>query len=162
MPHLHPHKYNTYNHVKCDSASESGAEEFHMTRHLSMESIEIHEHYNKTTDDSHSDTSSEDEHSLLDYEHTPVLTFTEHIITTPPTPHPKPSRTHLVPPPRPSKVTNKATSCKETTAGECKNQFQPHYPKSTRRTPLLPTLHVPAQQHIKRTLISGSPQHNSN
>ena len=87
-----PHRHNTFSRTY-ESDTESNTEDY-KPRHFSLGSFEIHEHYNTTTGDEHShlDTSSEDEHSLMDYENTPVLTYTEHIATTPPTPCPRPSR----------------------------------------------------------------------
>ena len=75
-------------------------EELDIPRHFSTGSIEFqyHKHYNNTTDNEQSqlDTSSEDEHSLMDYEITPVPT---HMVTSPPIPHPRPSRTYPLPAP---------------------------------------------------------------
>ena len=89
-----------------------------------MESIKMHEHYNTTTDDLHLDTSSEDEHSLMDYEHTPLLTFMEHIVTTPPTLHPRPSRTCPVPPQDLQKSQTRLESAEKPLQENVKNQFQ--------------------------------------
>ena len=85
---------------------------------------------------------------------TPVPTDMECIVTAPPT-----SRTCPSPPPRASKGTNS----RETTADQCKKPTQVHpNPKPARKTPLLPTPTVPAQQHRPRTLISRPPQCNIN
>ena len=62
--------------------------ELYTLKHFTGRLIEIHEHFYNTMEDEHSqlDSNSEDEHSLMDYEMKPVLTHTEHIVTTPPTP----------------------------------------------------------------------------
>ena len=172
--HPHPHKCNTFNKCKpdtMDTESECDMEELYkpceelgIPKHFITGSIKCHEHYNNMIDDEHShlDTSSEDDISLMDSETTPVLTHTEHIATTPPIPHPRPLRTCPTPAQWSSKVKNKVTGCREATVGQCKTSHQaPPYPQ-TRKTPLLPTSPMPAQQQTKVTLISGPPQHNSN
>ena len=129
-----------------------------------MGSLKFHEHCNNIAHDEHlhSDTSSEDEHSFMDYEITAVLTDMEHIVTSPPTPQPRPSKTHPTPPPWSSKVKNKITSCREATAEQCIKSVLTHPYPQTRKTPLLPTLTMPAWQHTKWILISGPPQCSSN
>ena len=108
MPHPHLHKHNTFNMCKPDTSdteSDYDMEELYtawealgMSIHVTTRSIESYKHYNNITDNEQSqlDTSSEAEHSLMDYEITPMPT---HTVTTPPIPHPRPSRTWPLPAP---------------------------------------------------------------
>ena len=79
MPHPHPHKHNTFNMCKPDTtATESdydteelytACEELDIPRHFTngLFEFQFHKHYFNTTDNeqSHLNTSSEDEHSLI-------------------------------------------------------------------------------------------------
>ena len=122
----HPHKHNTFSRTY-ESDTESETEDYE-PRHFTVGSLKIHEHYNATTDHEHLDMSSEVEHSPMDYKNTPMLTYTEHIATTPPPPQSRPSRTPPVPPPRPSKLTNRVTNCRETANGQHKISFSTPIP----------------------------------
>ena len=136
-------------------------EELGISIHVTIRSLESYKHYNSMPDSEQSqlDTSSEDEHSLMDFEITPTPT---HTVTTPQPPHPRPSRTCPLPAPRPSKVENKVTSCSEATTGQCKASHQaPPHPQ-TRKTPLLPTPPMPVQKQTRGTFISRPPQHSRN
>ena len=94
-----PHRCNTYIHVRYESESDSDLEEPYIPRHFHMGSTKLYQHSDTNTDDAHSQLglSSEDKHSLMDYQCTPMPTFSppcnmkETII--PPTPHPRCSGT---------------------------------------------------------------------
>ena len=149
MPHPHLHKCNTFNTCKpdiTDTESHYDMEELYMAceeldipRHFTTTPIEFHKHYNNTTDNEQSqlDTSSEDEHSLMDFEITPMPT---HMVTTPPIPHPRSSRTHPLPVPWPSKVNNKVKTCSEAPQDNVKHHIK--------------HLHTPNQEN---TIVTHTP-----
>ena len=103
----------------------------------------------------------------MDYQYTPAPTVspphnTEDAVSTPPTPHPRCSKTCPALLPKPSKAINNNTSNLKLAVRNCQKSVQnkvPSYtrPQPTQKTSLLPTPPVSGRPQIRKTLIPGPP-----